>query len=199
NQPIAEQLEFISTFNERVRKRRAIVDSARPEIARLVGEVPEARMEGPLHASDIRAWRKAANEHAALNAGFAYQGYVRQKLDAVQTFVARTLASICGFREGAPQTRVIEAIVVAWARRKSIVYRDDPATRGAERGAAGSTPAWIEFLHDFDVDFRRRRLVFMIQGQNRLYAQLAAEEQDEQRRQIDGLKRAFYQCLDRLR
>src|SRR5690606_14695458 len=61
------------------------------------------------------------------------------------------------------------------------------------------TPAWIEFLHDFDVDFRRRRLVFLIQGQNRLYAKLSADEQDEERRQIDSLKRAFYQCLDRLR
>ncbi len=199
NQPIAEQLEFISAFNERVRKRRAIVDSARPEIARLVSEVPEARMEGPLRAPEIRAWRKAANEHAALNAGFAYQGYVRQKLDGVQAFVGRTLASICGFREGAAETRTVEAIISAWARRRGIVYRDDPATRSAERGVSGSTPAWIEFLHDFDVDFRRRRLVFLIQGQNRLYAKLTAEGQDKERRQIDSLKRMFYQSLDRLR
>ena len=199
NEPIAEQLEFIATFNERVRKLRSVVDSARPEIARLVTELPEARTHGPLVASEIRAWREAANEHAARNAGFAYQGYVRQKLDSVQSYVARALGSICGLREGSPEARVVEAIVAAWARRRGVVYRDDPATRSAGRCAEGSATAWIEFLHAFDVEFRRRRLVFLIQGQNRLYAILAHDEHGEARRQIDGLKRAFYTCLDRLR
>ena len=72
-----------------MRKRRAIVDSARPEIARLVTELPEARTEGPLDAEDIRAWREAANEHATRNAGFAFQGYVRRRLDSMQAYVAR--------------------------------------------------------------------------------------------------------------
>ena len=198
NQPIAEQLEIIAAFNDRVRKRRAIVDSARPEIARLVTELPEARTEGPLDAEDIRAWREAANEHAARNAGFAFQGYVRRRLDSVQAYVARALSATSGMREGAPEERIVEAIVAAWARRQGIVYRDEPATRSAAPGGAGSPP-WLEFLHAFDVEFRRRRLAFMIQGQNRLYAMLAEREHGEARRQVDALKRSFYMYLDRLR
>src|SRR5690606_27745935 len=101
-----EQLEAISSSNERVRKLRAIVDSARPEIARLVTELPEARTVGSLAAADIRAWRKAASEHAARNAGFAYQGYVRRKLDTVQAYVARALSSICSVHDGSPDVQV---------------------------------------------------------------------------------------------
>lgn len=199
NQPIAEQLELIAAFNERVRRLRAIVDSARPEIARLVTELAEARRDGALDAAHISAWREAANDQAARNAGFAYQGYVRRKLDSVQTYVAHVIASICAIREGSSEARVVDAIVAAWARRCGIVYRDEPETRSAGRCAAGTAPPWIRFLHAFDVEFRKRRLVFLIQGLNRLYATLAGDDSGEARRHIDGLKRELYRRLDRLR
>src|SRR5690606_4900434 len=134
NEPIAEQLELINRFNERVRRSRAIVDSARPEIARLVTELAEADIDGSPDAERIHAWREAANQRAAANAGFAYQGYVRQKLDAVQTYVARLIVSVCAIPAGAPEARVVEAIIAAWARRRDIVYRDEPATRTAAIG-----------------------------------------------------------------
>jgi hypothetical protein len=113
--------------------------------------------------------------------------------------LARLIASICALRHGSPEARVIECVVAAWARRRDIVYRDEPATRSAQRAGDDSTPAWIEFLHAFDVEFRKRRLVFMIQGQNRLYAQLGDAAPGEARRRIDALKRELYQCLDHLR
>lgn len=199
NEPIAEQLDGIARYNERVRQLRAIVDSARPEIARLVTELEEARIREPLTAAEIGAWRKAAEERAAREAGFAYQGYVRQKLESVQSYLSRVMESICAFHHGSLEARAVEAIVAAWARRRGIVYRDDPATRSAQRVAGQSTPAWIEFLHAFDVEFRKRRLIFMIQGQNRLYAALDDRAPAEERRRIDGLKRELYRCLDQLR
>jgi patatin-related protein len=199
NEPIAAELESVARFNERVHKLRAIVDSAQPEIARLVLGLPEARSDGELSSSEIAAWREAANEQAARDAGFAYQGYVRQKLDSVQSYLARLIASICALRDGSPEARAVEEIVAAWARRRDIVYRDEQATRSASRCAAGTAPRWIEFLHAFDVDFRKRRLAFLIQGQNRLYATLADDAPARYRQEIDALKRELYQCLDRLR
>ncbi len=199
NQPIAEQLDAIAAFNDRVRRRRAIIDSARPEIARLVTGLREARTEGPIDAAEIRAWREAANEHAARNAGFAYEGYVLRRLDSVQAFIAHALSAICGIREGAAEERIVEAIVAAWARRRGIEYRADSAARETRRDLTDSTPPWLALLQAFDVEFRRRRLAFMIQGLNRLYATLADDEQGEPRSQIDRLKRSFYVSLDRLR
>jgi patatin-related protein len=199
NEPIARELESVARFNARVRKLRAIVDSARPEIARLVLALPEACGDSAPSTREIAAWREAANDEAARAAGFAYQGYVRQKLDSVQAYVARLIASICALREGSPEARAVEEIVAAWARLRGIVYRDEPATRSARRCVAGAAPRWIEFLHAFDVEFRKRRLVFLIQGQNRLYATLADDAPSAERRQIDALKRELYQRLDRLR
>ncbi|MGB7214743.1 MAG: patatin-like protein [Gammaproteobacteria bacterium] len=193
NQPIAEQLELIASFNERVRKRRAIVDSARPEIVRLVTELLAAPIDDPLEPDEIRAWRRAANEHAARNAGFAYEGYLRRKLDDVATHLARLIASICGSSDDSAAARSVEAIVSAWTRRRGIAYGF------AAEPSSGSVPPWIAFLRAFDLDFRRRRLAFLIQGQNRLYATLSNHEHGDARREIDGLKRSFHACLETLR
>ena len=200
NEPIAEELAFVNRFNERVRRLRAIVDSARPQIARLVTELAESAMERPFTVEQIHAWREAVNARAAQDAGFAYQGYVRLKLDSVRIYVAHLISSICDLREGSPQAQAIAAIVDAWAQRRGIVYGEDVTPPSDRSGGTGSLPTWVKFLLAFDVEFRKRRLMFLIQGQNRLYA-LVGEggRAAEQANQIDALKRDFYQCLDRLR
>jgi patatin-related protein len=200
NEPISDELAFIAGANHRVRRLRAIVDSARPQIARLVTALAESAMDGPFSVAQIHAWREAANARAAQDAGFAYQGYVRLKLDSVRSYVARVIASICGLSELSPQAQAVDAIVEAWAQRRGIVYTEEATAPGERAAAAGALPAWVKFLLAFDVEFRKRRLVFLIQGQNRLYATLGEGGQGaDPTSRIDALKRAFYQCLDRLR
>jgi patatin-related protein len=200
NEPISDELGFIAGFNERVRRLRAIVDSARPQIARLVTALAESAMERPFTVAQIHAWREAANARAAQDAGFAYQGYVRLKLDSVRSYVAHLIASICGLREMSPEARAIGAIVEAWAERRGIVYGENVTPPSDRRGETQCLPTWVKFLLAFDVEFRKRRLVFLIQGQNRLYATLGeAGPGANSTGEIDALKRDFYQCLDRLR
>ena len=62
NEPIAGELESVARSNDRVRKLRAIVESARPEIARLVLGLPEACGDGAASSRQIAAWREAAND-----------------------------------------------------------------------------------------------------------------------------------------
>lgn len=204
--PIGDAVGGIADFNERVRRLRAIVDAARPQIAGLVTGLAESRMDRPFDVEQIAAWREAANERAAHDAGFAYRGYVRLKLDGARSYVARVIGSICHRGEGSPESFAVSAIVDAWAERRGIVYSDKDVGRLLERlverfasHSPDSVPAWIAFLHAFDVDFRRRRLIFLIQGLNRLYATLADETAGERHRQVDALKRQLYHCLDRLR
>jgi patatin-related protein len=206
NEPIADAVGGIADFNERVRRLRAIVDTARPQIAGLVTGLSESRIDGPFAAEQIAAWREAANERAAHDAGFAYRGYVRLKLDGARAYVARLIAAICRRGDGSPEAFGVSAIVDAWAERRGIVYSDKDAGRFLERlverlvgRSAETIPAWIEFLHAFDVDFRKRRLIFLIQGLNRLYGTLGDELTGDSRQQVDTLKRGLYRCLDGLR
>jgi hypothetical protein len=66
-----------------------------------------------------------------------------------------------------------------------------------ENSGTETLPPWARFFLAFDVDYRKRRLNFLIEAQNRLYHML-----DEDRYQgleasvVDGLKREFYRKLD---
>jgi patatin-related protein len=206
NEPIADAVGGIADFNERVRRLRAIVDAARPQIAGLVTGLSESRIDGSIRVEQVGAWREAAHERAARDAGFAYRGYVRLKLDGARAYVARLLAAICSRGDSALESFAVSAVVDAWAERQGIVYSDKDAGRLLERlverlagRSADAIPPWIEFLDSFDVDFRKRRLIFLIQGLNRLYSTLGDELAGTGRAQMDTLKRELYRCLDRLR
>jgi hypothetical protein len=71
----------------------------------------------------------------------------------------------------------------------------------ATESGVGSTdrPKWIEFLLAFDLDYRKRRLRFLIEGQNRLYQMIGSRGlQALDPSAVDRLKRHFYECVDKL-
>jgi patatin-related protein len=197
-QPIANELAWVSSLNAQVRSIKSIIDGARPHVSELVGDIIDKSLDGLITADDVRGWRERVNSRVAREAGFAHEGYVRLKLASVRGFVARTIAMIGGAPANSPLARAMEEIINAWAIHHHIVY--SKAGSEALKHEAASTPRlppWIEFLLAFDVDYRRRRLHFLIEGQNRLYRLL-----DEGRFPgldpvvVDRLKRAFYLRLD---
>ncbi|HUK10946.1 MAG TPA: patatin-like protein [Stellaceae bacterium] len=199
NEPIADEIDSVNGLNERVRRLKAIVELARPQITELVNEAIGASLDAPLSAEQIRGWRERMNARAAVDAGFAYEGYVRLKLASVNGFIAQLILTLRGVAESAPLARAVREIVNAWARRAGMGYhRTNGTALHAETPAgAAELPRWIRLLLRFDVDFRKRRLSFLIQGQNRLYELL--EEPAAVAAPIDRLKRDFYQRLELLR
>jgi len=196
SEPVTDELAWIARINERARRLRAIIDSARPRISALVEDVMTPGPDEPISEARIRGWRVAANEKAAREAGFAYEAYVRLKLAAVRSFVTELILQIRGVDPRAPFARAIAEIVDAWAACAGVTFAPAEA-RAASSG--NDTPGWVAFLLALDVDYRRRRLYFLIEGQNRLYQRIGApgfESLDPGA--VDGLKRWFYDCVDAL-
>ena len=103
-------------FRSQVRRLRAIVDSARPNIRRLVAEAMTTDREEPISQDRIRGWREQANIKAARDAGFAYDAYVRLKLASARDFVARLIMEVRGVRPESPFARSIAEIMNVWER-----------------------------------------------------------------------------------
>ena len=122
SQPVTDELVWIDQFNEQVRRLRAIVDSARPNIRRLVTEAMTADREQPISQDRIRGWREQANIKAARDAGFAYDAYVRLKLASARDFVSRLIMEVRGVRPESPFARSIEEIMNAWAIQAGVTY-----------------------------------------------------------------------------
>jgi patatin-related protein len=189
----------VLNFNSQVRRLRAIIDSARPQISELVGNVLSTAFDHPFGREDLRTWREQINSRVAVDAGFAYQAYVRLKLTSVRAFGSQLIVKLRGMPAQSPLARFVAGIIDAWALRKGIVYH------GAENAVLefdirDSAPAWVNYLLVFDLKYRQRRLHFMIEGQNRLY-QLIGQQRlgGFDAMVVDRLKREFYDRLDKLR
>jgi patatin-related protein len=194
NEPITEELTWVNGFNDRVRQLKAIIESARPHVTRLVADLIATATESGIATEQVRHWREEINNRVAHEAGFAYEGYVRLKLAAVRRLLARFLAGLVELPTQSPPARLLAEIVDAWANATGAAYAH------AEPPTPGDEPAWVRFLTAFDVEFRKRRLYFMIQGLNRLYEVLDTGQLDnDEAAAVDGLKRSFYRCLDHLR
>jgi patatin-related protein len=200
-QPIANDLAWVINLNAQVRAIKSIIEGARPQVNELVGNVIDKPLDHRFTADEIRGWREEVNARVAREAGFAHEGYARLKLASVRQFVARMFVKIGGGPPDSPLARAIEEIVNAWAVHRGIVYtRAESEVLKRESAEAPQLPPWVEFFLTFDVDYRKRRLHFLIEGQNRLYRLL-----DEQRfpgldpAVVDRLKREFYLRLDVLR
>ena len=201
SQPVTDELSRVLQFNEQVRRLRAIIDSARPHVSQLVSQVVTTTFDEAMSANDLRNWREQVNSHVALDAGFAYQAYVRLKLASVRAFGADLIAKLRGMPAQSPMSRVVAEIIDVWALRKGIAYeRTDGEALEFEPQDTGHLPAWVNYLRVFDVKYRERRVHFLIEGQNRLYQLLGQERfSGLDPLIVDRLKRDFYRRLDLLR
>jgi patatin-related protein len=200
-QPVADELRWVFEFNEQARLLKEVVESARPQVNDHVAKVMELAQGWTLTEDQISTWRHLANVQAERDAGFAYDGYVRLKLASSRAFISRLIVAICGVRPKSPFARAIAEVVDAWAARTGATY--DGAGAPPVHGDARTTPypvaRWVKLLLEFDVDYRKRRLHFLIRGQNRLYqvAECGTAETIAAAA-VDSLKSAFYLCLDEL-
>jgi patatin-related protein len=201
NEPIADELSWVNGFNERVRRLKSIVEAARPHIARLVADIAAPVHDRPFTVEEIRGWREAVNDRVAQDAGFAYEGYVRLKLGSVRALGSHLIATLCRAAPRSLIERAITEIVDTWAAASGITYgaAGSPALRHETTATDAGLPPWVQFLLAFDIDYRKRRLHFLIQGQNRLYQILEGDpEESAAARTVDRMKRDFYHCLEAL-
>src|SRR5512143_109944 len=167
-EPLTDELNWVARFNERTRRLRAIIDSARPHISRLVAEVITTGRDERVTEDRIRSWREQANIKAARDAGYAYEAYVRLKLASARSVVSKLIMDIRGVRPGSPFARAIEEIVDAWAIETGVTYEftESRSLQAEVATDSEATSKWVAFLLAFDIDYRKRRLHFLIEGQN---------------------------------
>lgn len=122
SEPVVDELGWVSDFNDRVRRIRAIIDEARPRVSRLVERIVSAAPDEPITAAQVRAWREAVNEQVRRDAGFAYEGYVRLKLASVRAFVSNLIATLRGVPLQSPLARTIAEVIDAWAAQSGAAF-----------------------------------------------------------------------------
>ncbi|MGH6941381.1 patatin-like protein [Hypericibacter sp.] len=200
NEPVYDDLAWVSRFNQSIKRMRHVLDAARPEIVRLVSIVTK---EEPITADfegTIKRWRDAANGVAAREAHYAYQVYARLKMAELVESLGHQLKLACGIDATSPLSPAVPSFLAHWLEREGARLPDGAIPLAVGREPGEKRPGWIRFLGSYDIDFRRRRLSFLIRGLNRLYGQLDTPSlAGVTSEQLDTLKAQFYKPLHQLR
>jgi hypothetical protein len=154
---------------------------------------------------ELRRCREMANERAHVFAGFARFGYQRLKLSGLVERISRLSAELAqrgeeignaGQRELAQ--RHLAAALNGWLARRREPQAVSPSAFGSAATSSSSTPEpVVAFLRALDVDYRIRRMRFVIRRLNRLYRDVRPEmDMDPDR--MDELKSTLYEQIDEL-
>lgn len=191
NEPIHDDLARVRDFNRQTTLIRRVVEQVQPQIDPFVDAIlppPDAELK-PTSAR-IAEWRDTANAQAADNAGYAFQSYFRLKL----LRVAERLSGLAAALATPGTASVSPAPAEVWVA--SALEALGVSNGNSSRGAVASAGE-IDFLKTFDVDFRIRRLRFVIRRLNQLYT-LARRDRDveDQTERLDELKTTLYGLIE---
>jgi patatin-related protein len=200
NQPIYDDLALVESLNQKARRLRTVVEAARPQVVRLVGQVMHGAPGANASIDEIGRWRRESSAAAERESGFAFEGYVRLKLTLLIEDVARTVSGICGHRDGSPDAARVASVVDGWARESGVYPEVIVPPRRTMWLRQPKLPPWVEFLLRFDGEYRRRRVRFVIRSLNQLYPRLAEPEfTGVTAEHLDALKGKFYGVFDLIR
>lgn len=171
NEPIHDDLSWVSSYNTEVRRLQTVIDSARAHIRAIAMRIAGEALDGPLTGVEVGRYRDLANERARAETGFAYDGYLRLKLTAVLEDVSAMVSEICGYVHDSAEALRVSAVIQQWAQQCGVAPSAADLLRPAVAGAP-LTP-WVRFLLRFDVRYRQRRVRFVVRAVNELYTRVA--------------------------
>jgi len=155
-QPIRDSLGAIEAISARARRLRHIVIDMIPQVDAAIDAAIGMRLLllAPT-AERLSDWRSRMNGEAARQAGFAFGAYGRLKQATVVERVSSELAAA-----GLGELTTLRSAI--WRHLKASGANQPEHAQG-RGGAAGS---FVLFLRQFDLDFRIRRLRFVIRRVN---------------------------------
>ncbi|MFV3073762.1 patatin-like protein [Niveispirillum fermenti] len=192
NEPVRDELLAIAARNARVERLRGLLDAARPRVAEQVALVVGGPLPFAPTIEQIRHWRDRASARAAEQAGFAFEAYLRLKIEGALEYLADLLVPCLGRLDAGARPALLAALH-EWARSRGVL--PDRLDAGRE----GEMLAWVRFLRDFDIAFRARRLRFLIRELNAIYPMVGTgEHADTLPDDLDEIKASLYSALERL-
>ncbi|MDP2150653.1 MAG: patatin-like protein [Parvibaculum sp.] len=198
NQPVRDELESLHDFSERVRRYRQIVSATRPHVTERVRQLFNGDAEAPPTPALLAKLRNKANAQSAIEAGYAYDAYIQLKVSSVLDQITDVIARLSEAVHHPSDRLALSRVVEAWAKQRNIfpVLWSQHAGEGAE---PSKQDAWVRFLREFDINFRVRRLRFVIRRLNELYARNGeADGTDCLPDALDDFKASLYMSLERL-
>ncbi len=183
-QPINDSLAALETRSARVRQLRHVVEGMTAAVdAAIEGALGVRIFLFKLTGERLAEWRSRLQSEAARQAGFAYAAYGQLKVAQIVEALAERLAML-----GGCDFVAVRAAIWGEVRRRGF----DRTAEALARSGAGSD--YVAFLRSFDLEFRVRRLRFLIR---RVNAIAEASGDSDGRAALEAMKAGLYAIVAR--
>jgi patatin-related protein len=191
-QPIVDQLLVVRQFNERVKFVNGIVAGTSGDVEQRLMEIMREGGLTRLEALDLTSlgdWIQEIEDEAAKQAGYLYESYFQIRVASVIAQFSAAICLRCDYPADTNTAYLVQLVVEEWARQgKLLPAKDAPADRRRQQA----------LLERFDLGYTRRRLGFVIQKLNSLYAELDGAFAHPTRAEINEAKAELYETIQRL-
>ena len=195
--PINDELVAIEQLNQETRSERAAIEAVRPDVSERVERIVGAALGEDVTAEQVRGWRLDAGRLLLQDSRLTYAHYVRLMIGEALAYLSRVIAKRCDYAPDSPQARWVAAVLDTWALRQGVARRDYAIP--PDLTSEADVPFPMRLLLDLNLDYRYRRLYFVIHTINRFYRRLADPEfRDATSETLDAFKRRIYGCLEAL-
>lgn len=155
NEPILEDLKAIAAQNKETRRFEAVMKRVDSDVAALVDKIIVIENGREISTAMLASWRERAHEEAHAQAGFGYGSYVEAKGVQVMERLCDTIVQARKHADAEADGASIYGALTGWSATQEYFGARDPGDRKA-----------IPFFRQFDVDYRVRRLRFLIKQIN---------------------------------
>ena len=166
---IREDLQRVRARNRLIERVESII-SERESDVRIVSErrreVRDGARSEPVRSKDFGKWGLETMIQAE---GVAYGGYHRLKVGALTDEIARLITRVAGFDLQSDEFQAIRYLVREWRNEYYRAYLGEQETPDSTEQGSEEKKTQNEFLMQYDLAYRIRRLDFVLNRIDRLY------------------------------
>lgn len=202
NEPINDELNWVNDHNRQSRRLHSVMASVKSEVDEIIDAlILEEQGDRPSVAL-IASWRERVNVVSRDQAGYSYTSYSHTKTYTVLDRLAQLICEMCVSLGYNVNTHALIDLLHNWGYEEKILSsaweETDTITSGVQDRV--DLQALIRFLREFDVDFRMRRLRFVISSLNEIYqSETARTDVAFDPHQLNTMKRDIYVFIDQLK
>jgi patatin-related protein len=189
NDPIYNELAEVSRYNKQTRRLKETIIDARSHVTELIERATGGKFIGSFTINDLRHWRLGSSNLLA-TAPIVYDPWMRSLVLEAVDFVADLISSACGCSRDSAHAHWVQETVEQWARSHAAINSSYPAPIDAHDNS--ELPAYGKMVVDFAVVYKRRRLNFVLNEINELYADVSEPEN------LDLIKIKIHKLIDEM-
>ncbi|WP_417451892.1 patatin-like protein [Kordiimonas sp.] len=192
-EPIYEDLRAMDQQNKKARRFEATVQSAEAEVNRIVDDALTLDAEKEVEVAMLASWRERAHELAHKHTGFAYASYMQAKtVRLIERLAQLMVDGAAAYGQATSEADTFDALR-HWSEMKGLLCPEGGVVNIVpERGFQHH----VKRLRELDVDYRIRRLRFVILKLNRF---MQLEENSHLVESVKHIKKQLYERLEQFR